>query len=905
MYLNDLVLAPSTPDTDVFQERIAVGTTFAPAYTLNDRDDSETCLVDLLDTAGQEEYSCLRDQYMRQAQGFIIVYDITRRDSLDEAVALHDFILRITDADHAPAVLVGNKSDLDWSRAVPASEGAALAAAWRVPFMEASAKAGINVNEAIIALLRTLPRRGKEYKLVMLGAGGVGKSALSIRFVQNHFVDEYDPTIEDSYRKQLAVPGLAASSAPKVLSTSSSWWRRCVRGENRKAATPPAVKYTVKERTIAKADTNALCVSVGEMLPGEAEAGAPQVPQGVSRCACGAVQVQSTAAAQVPLCVFCDEAADDASEGMCHFLLAAAPAAPADADDAGAVAGVAATGGKGGVVVLCVDTSASMSSTTTLPGLMDEWVQARAARCGGDGAVAASSKYVSRLQCMKGAVCAHLDRLVVQHPSCKVFPLSRSTFPPLPSLQPLHFPSTVRSFSHPSLASQVALVTFGSKVSFWGDGGSGHGEEVLSPTDNADWERVVAAAAGAVLGGAALRPVSEASSDLKAVVGGLTEQGTTALGPALLFSVSAAMNAQVILFTDGMANVGLGAFDQYRSAGAEASEFYRRVGEFAKAREGTVSVIGIGEQSDPWQVNCNCALGSLALTAAATGGSATIVGAMELLRQVRSVYQNPVLASAAVLTVRAPPSGRFARPLPSAHSPHVALLEVGSVLADQEVSCEFKLAADPKAPLGAGKGATATTGIKLAENGGGKWMAGGKLVTVVCGVVPADRVAFQAELEVQLPDGSQWLCVGWKRVATSGDRSDTEAKCVPWVLGCAALQAAATLCLQGDAQAGLDRLDATANLLQRGAKSDAQQEEEANFRALAAPLRAGLQAQAGRGTVPLADSTAQTMFQMKGVTKSKLMSGAGKVEIVRRRRVKKAQQESVGRCGTVEHAFSY
>ena len=37
----------------------------------------------------------------------------------------------------------------------------------------------------------------------MVGAGGVGKSALTIQLIQNHFVDEYDPTIEDSYRKQV------------------------------------------------------------------------------------------------------------------------------------------------------------------------------------------------------------------------------------------------------------------------------------------------------------------------------------------------------------------------------------------------------------------------------------------------------------------------------------------------------------------------------------------------------------------------------------------------------------------------------------------------------------------------------------------------------------------------------
>ena len=39
-----------------------------------------------------------------------------------------------------------------------------------------------------------------EYRLVVVGAGGVGKSALTIQLIQNHFVPEYDPTIEDSYR---------------------------------------------------------------------------------------------------------------------------------------------------------------------------------------------------------------------------------------------------------------------------------------------------------------------------------------------------------------------------------------------------------------------------------------------------------------------------------------------------------------------------------------------------------------------------------------------------------------------------------------------------------------------------------------------------------------------------------
>lgn len=45
----------------------------------------------------------------------------------------------------------------------------------------------------------------REFKVVVLGSGGVGKSALTVQFVSGCFMEKYDPTIEDFYRKEIEV----------------------------------------------------------------------------------------------------------------------------------------------------------------------------------------------------------------------------------------------------------------------------------------------------------------------------------------------------------------------------------------------------------------------------------------------------------------------------------------------------------------------------------------------------------------------------------------------------------------------------------------------------------------------------------------------------------------------------
>ncbi|GAA5846755.1 hypothetical protein JCM5353_008825 [Sporobolomyces roseus] len=71
----------------------------------------------------------------------------------------------------------------------------------------------------------TLTHDNREYKVVVLGGGGVGKSALTVRFVHSLFVEKYgreysDPTIEDSYRRTINVDGITVSL--EVLDTAGT-----------------------------------------------------------------------------------------------------------------------------------------------------------------------------------------------------------------------------------------------------------------------------------------------------------------------------------------------------------------------------------------------------------------------------------------------------------------------------------------------------------------------------------------------------------------------------------------------------------------------------------------------------------------------------------------------------------
>lgn len=135
-------------------------------------------MLEVLDTAGQEEYTALRDQWIRDGEGFVLVYSISSRSSFTRIQRFHHQIQRVKEAappsypgslasqigptGSVPIMLVGNKADRVTEREVSTQEGHALARELGCEFVEASAKNCINVEKAFYDVVRLLRRQRQQ-----------------------------------------------------------------------------------------------------------------------------------------------------------------------------------------------------------------------------------------------------------------------------------------------------------------------------------------------------------------------------------------------------------------------------------------------------------------------------------------------------------------------------------------------------------------------------------------------------------------------------------------------------------------------------------------------------------------------------------------------------------------------
>ncbi|KAL3988435.1 fibroblast growth factor 21 [Sarotherodon galilaeus] len=103
--------------------------------------DSSPSVLEILDTAGTEQFASMRDLYIKNGQGFILVYSLVNQQSFQDIKPMRDQIIRV---------------DLEGEREVSSGEGKALAQEWNCPFMETSAKNKGSVDELFAEIVRQM-----------------------------------------------------------------------------------------------------------------------------------------------------------------------------------------------------------------------------------------------------------------------------------------------------------------------------------------------------------------------------------------------------------------------------------------------------------------------------------------------------------------------------------------------------------------------------------------------------------------------------------------------------------------------------------------------------------------------------------------------------------------------------
>ena len=130
--------------------------------------DGKRVKLQIWDTAGQERFRTITTSYFRGAQGILLVYDVTDRQTF---VSIRNWVAQIQmHADvNVNKILIGNKCDMSDQRAVTFEEGEALAKEYNIHFFETSAKQNINVDTSFLTV-------ATDVKVRLMAADGAGSA---------------------------------------------------------------------------------------------------------------------------------------------------------------------------------------------------------------------------------------------------------------------------------------------------------------------------------------------------------------------------------------------------------------------------------------------------------------------------------------------------------------------------------------------------------------------------------------------------------------------------------------------------------------------------------------------------------------------------------------------------------
>ena len=123
--------------------------------------DNNEVKVQIWDTAGQEKYRSITSSYYKGAQGCLLVYDITRKETFDNIDKWFSELKNSSNSD-ITAILIGNKCDLSNERKVTTEEAQKKAKLLNMAFMETSALDGSNIDKAFSELVNNVYQKNKQ-----------------------------------------------------------------------------------------------------------------------------------------------------------------------------------------------------------------------------------------------------------------------------------------------------------------------------------------------------------------------------------------------------------------------------------------------------------------------------------------------------------------------------------------------------------------------------------------------------------------------------------------------------------------------------------------------------------------------------------------------------------------------
>ena len=131
-------------------------TTIEDAYSIPAKIDDTQCLLEILDTAGQDDYQTMLDTWINSADGFILVYSIDNKESFDTTKVRYERIMKLKSDQKTVIVIAGNKCDLEENRKVSREEAENFCNTNNISFLETSALKTINVKETFLCVARGL-----------------------------------------------------------------------------------------------------------------------------------------------------------------------------------------------------------------------------------------------------------------------------------------------------------------------------------------------------------------------------------------------------------------------------------------------------------------------------------------------------------------------------------------------------------------------------------------------------------------------------------------------------------------------------------------------------------------------------------------------------------------------------